>query len=897
MGVDHHVPLQDISNGGGGSSGAGERPNKRARGTTAGDPSTQAFYDVIASASVTGLDDPDAATLSVFDQRSTRRTLDNLLSRNRELGGSFTEGMLSVLNQPRLLRLMLLPLKSGGMGGGCGDSLIRVCLGLPQLQPTLAAALLELLPLQTSASGSDDGGGTGSIPELIVAQLRWLEVVSDPSALVAKVLEVCDVCDPRVQAQLIGILPEVACDDDQEMVVESLLKIMDAKMSMAVPVLDALSSMQLGQQGVQGRKLLSDCVDQAAGVLNAVDVEDMPLVLRFVLASCCKANAKHVVKKVRDALFFANPADPRLHVPDTKGKGRAGGAGGASPEDRTLSELVSGLQGNAVAGAAMLEEVGRRPGAPRPLVVDLWVLLALHSGHPRQVEAALKAHLADGATAEAWLSKALVGHSGPLSRHCWRPLLALTAGAAVAQGLPAAVAAAAGAPRGRPSGSSGAAAAAAAAAAGPSGSCGAAAAAAGGSQQQQSQHGGVPTAAGGVDAAATGARGPAAAAACVSRGLSHQYSLLFSAFDEPGCRQGVLAALHAHLGSGAKCQVNVALGALARLATSAPAMLAQYGSYLTNVLDHLDTFNHSQLRTLFRVFNALVSPAAGSPGRLMDELRIVVGKALSQGCPTYVRAGVIGAAAELTQRALDMGANPDSDPAAASSWLQRYDQFSGRCRDAGAHATALLFDELAASAAEHGGAFPKGLVLELSGRLTEQVDLALLGDVVDSGAQDFPSRLVAAPDGTPLEGPSLSFNLDGDQCMVYLKLWPLLAGHDASKAAALQWLCPAFRLLVSLELLENVALPSLDAMLGLPLGLFPCKQLLSDEARPGLPEGTLRAMLASVQSAISYCREAVGAFAHLALSQPGADPNPNPGASGLSEVGEKLAGCQMGCRR
>lgn len=46
-------------------------------------------------------------------------------------------------------------------------------------------------------------------------------------------------------------------------------------------------------------------------------------------------------------------------------------------------------------------------------------------------------------------------------------------------------------------------------------------------------------------------------------------------------------------------------------------------------------------------------------GRLKDELRIVVGKALGQSCPTYIRAGVIGAAAELSQSALNMGGEAD----------------------------------------------------------------------------------------------------------------------------------------------------------------------------------------------------------------------------------------------
>jgi hypothetical protein len=56
------------------------------------------------------------------------------------------------------------------------------------------------------------------------------------------------------------------------------------------------------------------------------------------------------------------------------------------------------------------------------------------------------------------------------------------------------------------------------------------------------------------------------------------------------------------------------LQALAALAVSHRALLAQYSSYLANVLDHLEGFSDSQLRQVFAMFAALtaVQPSAGS---------------------------------------------------------------------------------------------------------------------------------------------------------------------------------------------------------------------------------------------------------------------------------------------
>lgn len=66
----------------------------------------------------------------------------------------------------------------------------------------------------------------------------------------------------------------------------------------------------------------------------------------------------------------------------------------------------------------------------------------------------------------------------------------------------------------------------------------------------------------------------------------------------------MLAALLAHLGSGSRSQMAVALGALHHLSCQAPLVLGQYGSYLANVLDHLDVFTIPQLRQV--VPNALL---------------------------------------------------------------------------------------------------------------------------------------------------------------------------------------------------------------------------------------------------------------------------------------------------
>jgi hypothetical protein len=61
--------------------------------------------------------------------------------------------------------------------------------------------------------------------------------------------------------------------------------------------------------------------------------------------------------------------------------------------------------------------------------------------------------------------------------------------------------------------------------------------------------------------------------------------------------------------------------ALATLAVSHRALLAQYSSYLANVLDHLEGFSDSQLRQVFATFAAVtaVQPGAGSSSASMGK--------------------------------------------------------------------------------------------------------------------------------------------------------------------------------------------------------------------------------------------------------------------------------------
>jgi hypothetical protein len=80
-------------------------------------------------------------------------------------------------------------------------------------------------------------------------------VVSDAVALTSTMLQVLPVCSPSIQRQLIGILPEVAQQQDHGVVLEQLQGLLEADVTFMAPVVECLSNMMLDaavQVGNQG---------------------------------------------------------------------------------------------------------------------------------------------------------------------------------------------------------------------------------------------------------------------------------------------------------------------------------------------------------------------------------------------------------------------------------------------------------------------------------------------------------------------------------------------------------------------------------------------------------------------------------------------------------------------
>lgn len=76
--------------------------------------------------------------------------------------------------------------------------------------------------------------------------------------------------------------------------------------------------------------------------LRSADVEDLPVIVRFLLQSGMGLHAKRIVQQLRTNLHFVTVADVRAAKPDRKQKGKSAAA--ADSEALVLDAMRTGLR-------------------------------------------------------------------------------------------------------------------------------------------------------------------------------------------------------------------------------------------------------------------------------------------------------------------------------------------------------------------------------------------------------------------------------------------------------------------------------------------------------------------------------------------------------------------------
>ncbi|XP_044183012.1 Fanconi anemia group D2 protein-like isoform X2 [Acropora millepora] len=343
-----------------------------------------------------------------------------------EIIDDFIEGFEERLQDPNRFQLSLLPVSISADHEGCGgspESLTRMLLSVDILQPKIANILLEKLPEFMGDEDSNRADGI-NIPRLVLNQFRWMDCVVQSKELTEKMFEMVGVTSLEVQREIIACIPEVLDDSEHTEVARELSELLLQNTELTVAILDALSNLNLRPE------LLSEVRSSVIQMLPSVELDDLPVVVKFILQSVGDNDAFEVISELRSNLSFSSTSLPPTAC-STPAEQRRSHAGSLTSKNKhgelfTLDAIRSGIrfQKSVAEGWTKAIESANTPGNHK--VVDLFVLLILHSTANRKkaMETLIRNKIKNGHFTEEMLNAAFSSHSQIL-REYFSDLLSL----------------------------------------------------------------------------------------------------------------------------------------------------------------------------------------------------------------------------------------------------------------------------------------------------------------------------------------------------------------------------------------------------------------------------------------------------------------------------------------
>ncbi|CAB5380613.1 unnamed protein product [Rhizophagus irregularis] len=315
----------------------------------------------------------------------------------------FLEALQELLDEdPAQFMTCLKPLLVNGESRFGTDSLIRILLGIDVIQSKLFDQLLERLP--TFISESDNDSVESPIPRLILQQLKWLEYTVDPLRLTEKILEMIPITPLDIQREIIINLPEIINDSEQMTVIKALIDLMDQSHRLIVPILDALSNFIIQEDYMC--KIRETVFDQ----LESADLEDLPLIIKFLLQTATLEDAFIIIKQIRERVDFRSIG--KLQNEANQSKCNQKKKKEQVPESLILDSIKNGIQFHKFIMDAWIKAINDIKVTTKHMIIDVLVLLIMHSipGAKKKVENIFRKKIESGLFTRELLEEAITCH-------------------------------------------------------------------------------------------------------------------------------------------------------------------------------------------------------------------------------------------------------------------------------------------------------------------------------------------------------------------------------------------------------------------------------------------------------------------------------------------------------
>ncbi|KAM4022289.1 Fanconi anemia group D2 protein isoform 2-T3 [Anomaloglossus baeobatrachus] len=261
------------------------------------------FLQLLKSSGLT-LKSGEQQNLLAVDQRVFQKTLQQRIRKHErypEILKEFVDGLESHIEDRERFRNCLLPCgrhtedeeESSPLIGSYLDSVIKILLGIDLLQEPLINLLFEKLPEFLYDSFGSDGI---SIPRLIINQLKWLDLVVSGKELTSKIMQLVTVAPADIQQHVISALPEILEDAEHNDVARELSSILRQNTQLTIPILDTFSSLNLSPE------LLTEVRQWVMSTLCAVDLDVVPVIVKFILHTVTPSDALEVISELRKHL-------------------------------------------------------------------------------------------------------------------------------------------------------------------------------------------------------------------------------------------------------------------------------------------------------------------------------------------------------------------------------------------------------------------------------------------------------------------------------------------------------------------------------------------------------------------------------------------------------------------
>ncbi|XP_075015247.1 Fanconi anemia group D2 protein isoform X4 [Calonectris borealis] len=293
------------------------------------------------------------------------------------------------------------------------ESLIKLLLGIKILQPAVITLLLEKIP----EFFFDIVGTFGTnFPRLIVNQFKWLDKLLDSQDLVKKLMQMVSVSPVPIQHDIITSLPEILEDSQQSEVARELSCLLKQGRRLTVPILDALSRLDLDAA------LLVEVRQSAMTIVPSVKLEDLPVVVKFILHNVKAADAVEVISDLRKSLDLSSCVLP-LQILGSQKQLKSQVQASSSVSQVTTSQNCVKLLFDVIKLAvrfqkdvseAWIKAIENSTSVSDHKVLDLIVLLLIHSTNTKnrkQTEKVLRSKIRLGCMPEQLMQNAFQNHS------------------------------------------------------------------------------------------------------------------------------------------------------------------------------------------------------------------------------------------------------------------------------------------------------------------------------------------------------------------------------------------------------------------------------------------------------------------------------------------------------